>query len=1009
MKLSFRNIAGRISTYIALALLISSCQIYGILDNPNDPKSNNYVGNAKEITSFSIVSPSSSATINEGNKTISFTVPYGTNVTALIANFVTTGKYVKVGSVSQTSGTTANDFTNPVSYIVIGADGSKITYIATATVAPAAAKAISTFLFATPPAAGIFTEATKSISVTVPSGTDVTKLVAHFTISGESLKVGTVSQVSGVTVNDFTNPVSYVVTAADASIATYSVTVIVATLSAKAITSFSFDNISGVVPAISEVTKTITATVPYGTNVTGLIATFGTSGTSVKVGNVVQSSGVTTNSFTNPVTYIVTAADGTTQNYVVTVTAALNSAKALTAFSFESLSVSGNISESTMTITATVPYGTNVTGLVATFGTSGASVKVGSAVQSSGVTPNNFTSPVTYIVSASDGMTQNYVVTVSVALNTEKAITSFSFESLSVSGNISESTKTITATVPYGTNVTGLVATFGTSGASVKVGSAVQSSGVTPNNFTNAVTYIVTAGNGSTASYVLTVSFSAIGHYVTYIKDQNDSGSPPLDSIFHNEGTAATVLSAGGLSRIGYSLAGWMTKADGTGTSYAVGATIDIGLVDISLFGIWIPVGWSVLTLDNEIKLQSVTSKPSGSLIIPTGITTLADYIFSSCPDLTSVSIPSSITIISQGAFHSSTNLRAVIFPDSITSIKDGAFQNCQLSTLALPKNLTSIGKDAFNGCYGLTDITITSSITTMGAYAFAQISSLTSVTFAEGNTIIGDSAFSYCQHLKTIALPASMTTIGLSAFESNTALESVTFPAGITTIGAGAFRECVGLSWVKCLSTVPPAASSSILGAFRNGLQIFVSNAALDTFKTAAGWSTYASQMQRISYVVGETGQAGGIVFYDKGSYSDGWRYLEAAQNDQSNSNGIYWYIVNKPVITTGTSIGSGKGNTVAIIAAQGSGSYAARLCKDLTLGDYSDWFLPSKDELNLMYTNLKVAGLGRFGDLWYWSSSQDFTYDIYGYACYQYFSDGVQSYGGRYFAGSVRACRSF
>ncbi|MEI6389298.1 MAG: DUF1566 domain-containing protein, partial [Spirochaetota bacterium] len=153
----------------------------------------------------------------------------------------------------------------------------------------------------------------------------------------------------------------------------------------------------------------------------------------------------------------------------------------------------------------------------------------------------------------------------------------------------------------------------------------------------------------------------------------------------------------------------------------------------------------------------------------------------------------------------------------------------------------------------------------------------------------------------------------------------------------------------------------------------------------------------------IGDTGPAGGIIFYDKGSASGGWRYLEAAPEDQST--GIQWYNGNNLNISTSTAIGSGKSNTDAIIAAQGSGNYAATLCRNLLIGGFSDWFLPSKDELNLMYTNLKKASLGGFSGAWLWSSSQYNDYDAWG----QDFSDGGQGNGYKDDDDSVRACRAF
>jgi len=87
--------------------------------------------------------------------------------------------------------------------------------------------------------------------------------------------------------------------------------------SAKAITAFS---LNGVVGTINEAAKTIAVTMPFGTDVTARVATFTTTGVSVKVGSTVQISGTTANNFTSPVTYTVTAADATAQNYTVTVT-----------------------------------------------------------------------------------------------------------------------------------------------------------------------------------------------------------------------------------------------------------------------------------------------------------------------------------------------------------------------------------------------------------------------------------------------------------------------------------------------------------------------------------------------------------------------------------------------------------------------------------------------------------------------------------------------------------------
>jgi hypothetical protein len=161
----------------------------------------------------------------------------------------------------------------------------------------------------------------------------------------------------------------------------------------------------------------------------------------------------------------------------------------------------------------------------------------------------------------------------------------------------------------------------------------------------------------------------------------------------------------------------------------------------------------------------------------------------------------------------------------------------------------------------------------------------------------------------------------------------------------------------------------------------------------------------QRQTYNIGDRGPAGGIIFYDKGNNSDGWRYMEAAPVDL---RGVEWGLFGEGVSGTGTGIGSGKRNTELIIVAlnrKGESGRAAQLCRAYTLNGYSDWFLPSKDELNVMYQNLKQKGLGGFSNNWYWSSSQSIGSNSW----LQDFSSGNQYSNYKYNTSTVRAVRAF
>lgn len=158
----------------------------------------------------------------------------------------------------------------------------------------------------------------------------------------------------------------------------------------------------------------------------------------------------------------------------------------------------------------------------------------------------------------------------------------------------------------------------------------------------------------------------------------------------------------------------------------------------------------------------------------------------------------------------------------------------------------------------------------------------------------------------------------------------------------------------------------------------------------------------------IGDT-HAGGIIFYLDASGHHG---LVCASSDQSG--GIYWY--NGSYVNTyayGNGIGAGEGNSQGIRQWQGqcSSCYASELCQDLSLEGYTDWYLPSKYELNLMYENVgqgNALGLGNVGGFvgtWYWSSSE------YGlnYAWIQFFFNGIQSHVNKYITYRVRAVRAF
>lgn len=164
--------------------------------------------------------------------------------------------------------------------------------------------------------------------------------------------------------------------------------------------------------------------------------------------------------------------------------------------------------------------------------------------------------------------------------------------------------------------------------------------------------------------------------------------------------------------------------------------------------------------------------------------------------------------------------------------------------------------------------------------------------------------------------------------------------------------------------------------------------------------------------YTIGDRGPAGGWIIYDKGDNSGGWRYLEAAPEDQTPASWrhkglVKWGCQGKSIPEARhTAVGKGRANTQAMIKSCDEPDTAARKCVEYRGGGKDDWFLPSLEELNLVYTVLYQQGQGdlRMGEYWSSSEAGDGRY-----AWNLNFTNGKQLYCNKYPKYRVRAVRTF
>ena len=198
---------------------------------------------------------------------------------------------------------------------------------------------------------------------------------------------------------------------------------------------------------------------------------------------------------------------------------------------------------------------------------------------------------------------------------------------------------------------------------------------------------------------------------------------------------------------------------------------------------------------------------------------------------------------------------------------------------------------------------------------------------------------------------------------------------------------------------------TSNVTGLTPNTIY-YVRAYATNNVGTAYGNQENFITLTSIPLTIGDN-YGGGKVAYilqagDPGYVSGQSHGIIAAPTDQSLNiqwfNGVYF-----AVGAYGLTLGTGNANTNTIVTEQGTGSYAAKLCYDLVLNGYNDWYLPSQDELNQLYINR--TAIGGFAMQVYWSSSEFGINNTW----YQSFLSGFQGFDWKYGEQHVRAVRAF
>lgn len=244
--------------------------------------------------------------------------------------------------------------------------------------------------------------------------------------------------------------------------------------------------------------------------------------------------------------------------------------------------------------------------------------------------------------------------------------------------------------------------------------------------------------------------------YITFIYNLNgaDSGTTPSSQklIVQSDGSVRLkIADYSEITRTGYYLYGWNTKADGTGVNYIhTNGNYLIRKTNMSTMNdnneVILYARWIKAEQDSDFIYTYLSESDSYSVLAPLktntqsvltvpssfngkSVTEVYAYAFK-YSEATSIFLPSSINVIEDNVFSHCTKLETFTIPDNVTRIQDGTYISSGLKSIEIPEGITEIGGQAFAYCNSLESVTLNNGLRTIDFMAFQSCKKLTAITF---------------------------------------------------------------------------------------------------------------------------------------------------------------------------------------------------------------------------------------------------------------------------------------
>ena len=252
---------------------------------------------------------------------------------------------------------------------------------------------------------------------------------------------------------------------------------------------------------------------------------------------------------------------------------------------------------------------------------------------------------------------------------------------------------------------------------------------------------------------------------------------------------------------------------------------------------------------------------------IGSGVTTIGASPFYRCTALKSINVDAANANFTSvdGVLYSKDKTTLLAYPnkkaatydiiDGVTTIGEYAFCYCtDVTAVTMPNTVTELKKEAFSNCEALATLNFSTALLSIGEKAFYYCEALKEATLPESLIFIGEMAFNKATSLTKVIIPNSVTTLDDKAFQNCSALTDISLGTGITEVGGSTFNGCSKVARINIFTTAVPKTGSGAFNKVPSSVVVTMPTASVEGYRGVTAWNNLIKNKPALAVVVEDT-----------------------------------------------------------------------------------------------------------------------------------------------------------